>query len=160
MATVLLGVGSNLGDRQANIKRGLELLAEHEDVKILAVSALAETDPVGGPPQGLYLNGAVKIRTDLKPLELLSHLKNVERRLGRVKTAEANAPRPLDLDILFYDDVVIVEGKNLELPHPRLHERLFVLAPLAEIAPEWRHPRLQKTVQELYDQNREAMGRV
>ncbi len=151
MAIVYLGVGSNLGDRDANIRRGIALLKEHEDIKILEVSALHETEPVGGPPQGPYLNGAVKISTDLLPLDLLSQLKMAERRLGRMKSEIPSAPRPLDFDILFYDDVVIVEGKHLTIPHPRLTERTFVLQPLSEIAPDLVHPRLGKTIRELYE---------
>ncbi|HTL71100.1 MAG TPA: 2-amino-4-hydroxy-6-hydroxymethyldihydropteridine diphosphokinase [Candidatus Eisenbacteria bacterium] len=148
MAVVYLGVGSNLGDREANIRRAVALLKEHEDIEITAVSDLIETAPQGGPPQGDFLNGAVQIKTDLLPLDLLAQLKIVERRLGRVKH-EPNAPRPLDLDILFYDDVVIVEGKNLTIPHPRLHERSFVLRPLVQLAPDFVHPRLGVTVKEL-----------
>ena len=150
MAIVYLGIGSNVGDRQANIDRALELLKEIEDTEVIAVSAMLETDPVGGPPQGKFLNGAVKIKTDLMPLDLLSKLAGIERRLGRPKSAAANEPRTLDLDILFYDDVVIVEGKHLSIPHPRIAERLFVLQPLLEIAPDFIHPRLQKSVRELH----------
>ena len=151
MANVLVGVGSNLGDRQANITRAIELLKENEAIHVLAVSSLIETDPEGGPPQGKFLNGAIKIETDLLPLELLSQLKMVERRLGRAK-AEPNSPRTLDLDILFYDDVVVLDGKTLTIPHPRLTQREFVLRPLSEIAPDFIHPRLQKTVQQLYSE--------
>ena len=148
MADVFLGIGSNMGDREANIEKALGLLKEDKDVKLVSVSRFIETEPDGGPPQGKFLNGAARIRTDLMPLELLSRLKNVERRLGRVRS-EPNAPRPMDLDILFYDDVVIAEGKNLKIPHPRLAERLFVLKPLTEIAPDFVHPKLRKTVGEL-----------
>ncbi|MBI2095739.1 MAG: 2-amino-4-hydroxy-6-hydroxymethyldihydropteridine diphosphokinase [Candidatus Omnitrophica bacterium] len=157
MATVLLGIGSNLGDRQANIDRALEMLKAHEEIDLLAVSRVMETDPVGGPPQGNFLNAAAKIKTGLSPLDLLAQLKGVERRLGRTK-GEPNAPRPMDLDILFYEDVVILEGRNLTIPHPRLASREFVLKPLAEIAPDWVHPRLKKTVRELYQafQNQDA----
>jgi len=151
MAVVYLGIGSNLGDREANIQKAIVFLKEMEDTRVLSVSALIETEPEGGPPQENFLNGTLKIETDYLPLELLSRLKMIERRLGRTK-AEANAPRPMDLDILFYDDVVIAEGKTLKIPHPRLAQRGFVLKPLAEIAPDLVHPRLHKTVQELLNE--------
>ena len=151
MAIVYLGVGSNLGDRAANIEKALMLLKEHEEIKVLAVSSFIETDPVGGEAQGKFLNGAIQIDTDLMPLDLLAQLKMIERRLGRVKSEEINAPRTLDLDILFYDDVVIVQGKSLAIPHPRLAERSFVLKPLLEIAPDLLHPRLNKTIKALYE---------
>ena len=151
MATVLLAMGSNLGDRQANIDKALGILKENKEFKMLAVSSFIETEAVGGQPQGRFLNGAVKIDTDLKPLELLTQLKMIERRLGRAKH-EPNTPRTMDLDILFYDDVVIIDGKNLAIPHPRLAERTFVLKPLVEIAPDFVHPRLKKTVKELYEE--------
>ncbi len=150
MAVAYLGIGSNLGDRQAHIQKAVALLREHEHIQVQSVSALIETEPEGGPPQGKFLNGALKINTDLMPNDLLAVLKNVERRCGRTKT-EVNAPRTLDLDILLYDDVVIVDGKTLSIPHPRMAERSFVLGPLSEIAPEVVHPRLQKTVRELLE---------
>ena len=151
MAIVYLGIGSNLGDRSANVEKALTLLREHKEIKILAVSELIETEPQAGPAQGKFLNGAIKIDTDLMPVDLLSQIKMIERRLGRVKSDEVNAPRAMDPDILFYDDVVIVEGKSLTIPHPRLSERAFVLKPLLEIAPDLVHPRLNKTVKELYE---------
>jgi 2-amino-4-hydroxy-6-hydroxymethyldihydropteridine diphosphokinase len=150
MANVYVGVGSNLGDRQANIDRAIQLLKENEDVEVVAVSSLIESAPEGGQG-GDYLNGAIHLKTELLPPDLLSQLKTVERRLGRQKAAP-NAPRPLDLDILFYDDVVIVDGKTLSIPHPRMEKRVFVLKPLCEIAPELVHPRSGKTVRALLDE--------
>ena len=150
MAVVYLGVGSNLGDRQANIDKALALLKENKEIEVQAISSFIETEPEGGAPQGNFLNGAIKIKTDLLPLDLLSGLKMVERRLGRTK-GEPNLPRTMDLDILFYDDVIILEGKNLKIPHPRLAQRRFVLQPLAEIAPDLVHPKLKKTIKELYE---------
>lgn len=157
MAIVYLAIGSNVGDRQAHIQKAVALLRENENVQVLAVSGLIETEPEGaclpdrqGPIQGKFLNGALKIKTDLMPVDLLAALKNIERRCGRTKAAP-NAPRTMDLDILFYDDVVIVEGKTLSVPHVRLHERSFVLKPLSEIAPDLVHPRFQKTVRELLE---------
>jgi len=157
MATVYLGIGSNVGDRQDNVDRALGLLKEIPEIRIDAVSELVETDPVGGPAdQEKYLNGCLKIDTDLMPLELLSKLKMIERRLGRVKSPP-DSPRPMDLDILFYDDVVISEGKSLTIPHPRMAERRFVLEPLNQIAPDVVHPRLRKTVRELYEDCRQTL---
>lgn len=151
MAIIFLGIGSNLGDRKANIERALSLLtAESKDIEVTALSTLIETDPVGGPPQGKFLNAAARAETDLMPLDLLSRLKNIERRLGRQRSVP-NAPRSIDLDILFYDDVIIVEGKSLSIPHPRLAQREFVLRPLAEIAPNLMHPQLKKTVGQLLE---------
>lgn len=150
MAVVYLGIGSNLGDRQAHVDRAIALLKENPDIDVLAVSKLVDTEPVGGPPQGNFLNGAAKIKTDLLPLELASQLRMIERRLGRQKDAPPNHPRTMDLDILFYDDVV-VEGKNLVIPHPRAAERRFVLEPLSEIAPDLIHPRLQKSIKDLLE---------
>src|SRR3989338_10728378 len=151
MAVVYLGIGSNLGDRQANIDKAIGLLKENKEIKIQAVSALIETEPEGEGLEGKFLNGAIKMDTDLLPLDLLSQLKAVERRLGRAKSAP-NMPRTMDLDILFYEDVVIFEGKNLHIPHPRLAKRKFVLQPLLEIAPDLVHPKLKKTIKQLYEE--------
>ena len=152
MTSVYLAIGSNMGDRQANIDRAIRFLKDHEDMEVMEISAIMESEPEGvDAPQERYLNGALHVRTDLTPLDLLTQLKMIERRLGR-KKGERNDPRPIDLDILFYDDVVIVEGKTLSVPHPRLEHRLFVLQPLSEIASNVVHPRLKKTVRELLDE--------
>lgn len=143
-ASVLIGLGSNLGDREANIREGLRLIAARDDVEVLRVSRLIETDPVGGPPQGRYLNGAAEVATTLDPHALIAVLGGVEAALGRVRGA-ANGPRELDLDILLYDDRV-VEDDRLVIPHARMLERRFVLDVAAEIAPDRVHPKSGKTL--------------
>ena len=146
--TVYIAVGSNLGDRRDNVQAALELLVRTPGVVIVRRSALYETSPVGGPAgQGAYLNGAIEATTDLDPAMLLARLHDVEARLGRVRSVP-DAPRPIDLDLLFYGDH-IHDDPALMLPHPRLHERLFVLDPLAEIAPGLIHPRFRRSIAQL-----------
>lgn len=144
--SVLLGLGANQGDRHANLRRGIALLAYGVGTEVVRVSSWIETSPEGGPPQGPYLNGAVEIRSSLQPRRLLTRLHTIERQLGRVR-GTLNGPRPLDLDILLHGDLVIDEP-GLVIPHPRMLERGFVLGPLAEIAPERLHPITGRTVRE------------
>ena len=138
MAIACIGIGSNLGDREANIDSAVEMIDNTPGLKVAAKSSLYETEPVGGPPQGKYLNGALKLECSLDPHELLKELNLIEARLGRIREG-LNCPRTIDLDILLFDDVVI-NSESLTIPHPRMTERLFVLEPLAEIAPETVHP--------------------
>ncbi|HEX5270216.1 MAG TPA: 2-amino-4-hydroxy-6-hydroxymethyldihydropteridine diphosphokinase, partial [Gemmataceae bacterium] len=152
-ATAYIALGSNLGDRRALLDQALHLLGEHTAVRVTAVSSYHETEPVGGPPgQGPYLNAAATLQTDLAPRDLLRLLLEVESRLGRVR-AQRFGPRTIDLDLLLYGDVTS-DDHELTLPHPRMHERLFVLRPLAEIAPHARHPRLGQTVREMLERQR------
>ncbi len=130
-----IGIGSNLGEREATLRRALALLDEHEEVRIVGVSSLRETDPVGYLDQPRFLNGAARLETDLTPRELLDVLLEVERALGRVREGPRFGPRAIDLDLLLYGDATIDEP-GLTLPHPRLHERRFVLEPLHELDPE------------------------
>lgn len=126
-----LGLGANLGDRERQIHEGLERLGAVPGVSVCAVSSLIETEPIGGPPQGLYLNGAAQIECSLPPHALLAVLQQIERALGR-EAGPRNGPRPLDLDLLLFGDLQI-ETRDLQVPHPRLWEREFVLAPLREL---------------------------
>ncbi len=133
MATVYIGIGSNLGNRKKNIEDAIVSLRKNR-IRVLKRSTIIETDPVGGPPnQGKFLNGVLKIQTQLAPQKLLHLLKQIERELGRKKTI-LNGPRSIDLDILLYDHLKL-QTPQLTLPHPRMFKRHFVMNPLKEIEP-------------------------
>jgi 2-amino-4-hydroxy-6-hydroxymethyldihydropteridine diphosphokinase len=129
-----VGLGANLGDRERTLLEAVTALAADDGVEVVAVSTLRETEPVGVGEQPLYLNGAAELETTLSAHELLDRLLAVEQRFGRVRVPGEHAPRTLDLDLLLYGDEVIDEP-GVTVPHPRLHERRFVLEPLAELAP-------------------------
>ena len=140
MATAFVGIGSNLGDRESNLRRAIELLSAEDGVEVVAVSEIRETDPVGPVEQGPFLNGAVEVETSLGPHELLDRLLSVENGLGRVRS-ERWGPRTIDLDLLLYGSERVDEA-GLTVPHPRLHERRFVLEPLADLDPTLEIPGL------------------
>jgi len=140
-----LGLGSNLGDRRAHLEAALAGLRRLGT--LVAVARWIETEPVGGPPQGPYLNGAAVVETALAPRALLDAALALEREAGRVR-GPRHGPRPLDIDLLLCDDRILDEP-GLRVPHPRLHERRFVLEPLAEIAGDWVVPGTGRTVEEL-----------
>ena len=144
-AVVYLCLGSNQGDRAENLRRALTSLSTKLDLE--ATSSVYETDPVGYVEQPCFLNLVCRAGTELIPHELLHLAKDIERDMGRVPSFR-NAPRPVDIDILFYDDEEI-ETQNLTIPHPRLAERAFVLIPLAEIAPGMMHPGLKRGIGEM-----------
>jgi 2-amino-4-hydroxy-6-hydroxymethyldihydropteridine diphosphokinase len=146
--TAYIALGSNLGDRRRFLDQALQLLRDDPRVAVTRVSSYHETEPVGGPRgQGAYLNAAAELQSDLPPQNLLRLLLDVEARLGRVRQ-ERFGPRTIDLDLLMYGEATS-DDEGLTLPHPRMHQRLFVLRPLAEIAPQARHPRLGLTVRDM-----------
>lgn len=145
MAEVFLALGTNLGDRLENLHRALDCIATK--IQILQVSSVYETPPWGYTEQPPFLNLVLCGQTELEPQSLLEFLKSCEQALGRKPTFRYG-PRLIDLDILAYEDRIL-ETPTLILPHPHLHERAFVLVPLHEIAPDWRHPRIGKNVSEL-----------
>lgn len=146
MPSAYLCLGSNLGAREKNLTRALSLLSQ--EVNLKKVSSIYETEPVGYKEQPLFLNLVCRITTNLNPGGLLRLAKNIENKMGRMPSGQINSPRPIDIDILFYDNQII-KTKDLTIPHPRLADRAFVLVPLAEIAPELVHPELGKSITEL-----------
>lgn len=147
MAHAAIGIGSNLGDRTAHIEAARAGLASLRRSRLAAFSDVIETEPVGPPGQGPYLNAAAVLETGLEPAELLEELRRIERERGRERRQKWG-PRTLDLDLLLYNERVI-HTDALIVPHPHLHERLFVLVPLAQIAPAMCHPVLGQSVAEL-----------
>ncbi|MFH0964354.1 MAG: 2-amino-4-hydroxy-6-hydroxymethyldihydropteridine diphosphokinase [Planctomycetota bacterium] len=144
-----LSIGSNLADRKANLERAVALLKAHPAIRVLRVSSFHETKPWGVTDQPDFLNAAVEIETTLDPHELLDALQATEKNMGR-RPAERWGPRLIDLDILLFGDAVI-ESDRLTVPHPRLDARAFALAPLAEIAPQVRHPGTGATVRSMLE---------
>jgi 2-amino-4-hydroxy-6-hydroxymethyldihydropteridine diphosphokinase len=135
VARAYVGLGSNLGDREATLRRALELLDREPGVTVVAVSSLRETDPVGPVDQPRFLNGVVALETELAPGALVGRLLAVERALGRTREGPRWGPRTVDLDLLIHG-TEIVDEPGTTVPHPRLHARRFVLEPLAELAPD------------------------
>jgi 2-amino-4-hydroxy-6-hydroxymethyldihydropteridine diphosphokinase len=135
VTTAFVGLGANLGDREATLRRAVDLLADEAEVEVTRVSRLRETDPVGVVDQPRFLNGVAAIETSLSPRELLDVLLRIERSLGRVRDATRWGPRTVDLDLLLYG-LEEIDEPGLRVPHPRLHERRFALEPLVELDPE------------------------
>ncbi len=147
--TAFIGVGSNLGDRKQTIHQAEQKLSHVEGIRFIRSAPIYETQPVGGPKQDLFLNTVWEIETDLPARQLLNALFEIESDFGRLRL-EKNGPRTIDLDLLLYGDAVIKE-QALTIPHPRLHERWFVLKPLWDLRSDYVHPVLKKSICELLD---------
>ncbi len=151
-----IGIGSNLGDKLSQCERAVSEILKVNNHKVLARSSLFKAQPVGYTPQDWFVNGVLKIETDLDPPELLRTLKTIESKLGRTETFRWG-PRAIDLDILFFDDIEI-DTEELQIPHPQIQNRQFVLIPLAEIDRSLVHPVLKKTIQQLLNDSKEDQG--
>lgn len=148
MALVCVGLGSNVGNRASNLLCAYDHIVSIKDIQPLKLSRFYETQPVGGPPQPMFLNAVFSIRTALSPYQLLEQFQRIEAFMGRVRTVKWG-PRNIDVDILLYGDEVI-DDDRLKVPHPMMHTRLFVLEPLIDIEPDIVHPVFKKTIIQLY----------
>ncbi len=146
--TAYLGLGSNLGDRELNLLRAVAEIGKLPGSRITGLSGFYDTEPVGDVPQDNFLNAVLRLETSLSPYELLAELQRIETKVFRRKRTVPGGPRSMDLDILLYDRLVL-ESEGLVIPHPRLHQRRFVLVPLSEIASGYLHPVLDRSIAEL-----------
>jgi 2-amino-4-hydroxy-6-hydroxymethyldihydropteridine diphosphokinase len=147
---VYIGFGSNLGERRQNIRRALSYLRSNEKIEVVLVSPIYDNPSTGYEEQPRFLNGVAKITTSLSPVPLLKELKGIEKKMGR-EAGKKWASRIIDLDILFYDCIIFNE-EGLVIPHQELHKRWFVLKPFNEIAPDFKHPVLKKTIHQLFEE--------
>jgi 2-amino-4-hydroxy-6-hydroxymethyldihydropteridine diphosphokinase len=146
---VYLGIGSNVGKKEQNINKAIDLLKENDFIEVKKVSSLITTKAVANGPQPDYINGAIEIKTILTAYELLKVTKDIEKKIGRTDKGN-NDPREIDIDLLFFEDQIISEN-NLIIPHPLIHEREFVLIPMKEIASNYIHPVLNETIESLHE---------
>ncbi len=155
MAVVYLSLGSNLGERERMLETAVGQLAERAG-EMRSRSSVYETEPWGVADQPLYLNCVISMETRLRPLDLLDEIHAIEQRMGRSRNGKPYQPRTIDIDILFYDQLVF-RSLQLTIPHPLLHRRSFILVPLMEIAPELMHPLMNRPVKALYAENQDPL---
>lgn len=155
MVHVYIGLGSNLGDRERNLRSAYGHIATIKDMQPVRLSRFYETAPSGGPPQPMFLNAVIDMKTLLSPHQLLERFQHIENLMGRVRTVKWG-PRTIDIDILLYAGIII-DDEHLKIPHPLMHLRLFVLEPFAEIAPDVVHPVLKKPIVQLYKELRTSL---
>ncbi len=153
----LIGLGSNMGDRRASIKRALTLLDASPGVEVVVASSMHETAPMYVEDQPEFVNACATLTTHHTPHELLSLLMTIEQRMGRVRRVD-KGPRPIDLDLLFVEGAIVDDPPELVVPHPGVPERPFVLKPLVEIAPDWVHPIFGRTMASLWEELRQRHG--
>jgi len=155
MSNLYLSIGTNLGDRQSNLKTAITLIGRRMGT-VQAVSKVVETEPWGFQSPNTFLNQALQVTTDMNPVDALKAAQAIEREMGRASKSHNSmyADRLIDIDLIFFDDQVI-ELPGLKIPHPLMHKRQFVLEPLSEIAPEIVHPLLHKTVREMFEEIRQ-----
>ena len=160
LVTAYLGLGSNLGDRIKNLELAISAISEHPEILVHAVSSFYETEPMGYQDQDWFINQVIQIDTTLSPDELLTEIRKIENALGRKRRIKWG-PRTMDIDILLYGDMVI-ESSILTIPHPLLTKRLFVLIPLAEIAPSLKHPVLGRSIRHILidSSNKDLVKRI
>lgn len=156
MKSAYLGLGSNVGERERMLQQALTMLADNQ-LRIVCVSPVYETEPVGVREQGWFLNAVAEVELDLFPMQLLARTQRVEREMGR-KRGKVHGPRAIDIDILLFGRFVI-DTPQLVVPHPRMAERRFVLEPLADLEPELRHPITRRTVREMLGDVKEQVVR-
>ena len=150
LSTAYIAVGSNLGDKRQNCARGIEALDQTREITVTARAGFYKTAPVDYTAQDWFVNTAVRLDTSLEPVDLLARLKQIERDVGREKGGIRFGPRVLDLDIIFFDDLVL-RTEVLDVPHPRMHKRRFVLRPICDIDPSAVHPTLKVPVKALLE---------
>ncbi|QNU68633.1 2-amino-4-hydroxy-6-hydroxymethyldihydropteridine diphosphokinase [Ruminiclostridium herbifermentans] len=147
IATAYIALGSNIGNREDNLNKAIEMLKQNDEVEVNKISSYLNTAPVGYTDQPDFLNAVVEVKTTLSPHKLLMVCSDIEKKLKRERIIHWG-PRTIDLDILLYEDLVL-NHEDLVIPHPRMHEREFVLKPLKEIAPKAFHPVLKKTIEDI-----------